>query len=384
MADKFKISCETDFCTPTCDNVFDLVHVSYLIRGGTRVMWDLVPTFEDEKPWEFQLQVGESGNPNAHDWENVGLPVEDGCYAIDASKHEYGKSPNTHYRIKLTTPNGVYYSEPTAKMGVLAPRDWRLAREIVRRELVRFKYSAQDGYLLKRIISGKTCTRCLDFQTNEVKDPYCPNCYGTGKECGYYYPMGCIWADVSPVTKKMHVDDQGARGTVQDITVSGRMLMLPLINEYDVWVSRKTDDRYYILSIQNAAEIRGVPLIANVEMKPAPYTDVIYDIPIPQQDDYLEPVGDECLDKNADPSLITINPTGLEFIQAIDKDLISEIPYQYLKSEAVMEEVRMSLLKLNQLMRMSKEKGDKDTEENLTGLKEKLEASLNIMNGLDK
>ena len=41
----------------------------------------------------------------------------------------------------------------------------------------------------------------------------------------------------------MHVDDQARRGTVKDIVVTGRMLMLPLIDEQDIWVSRKTDDR---------------------------------------------------------------------------------------------------------------------------------------------
>ena len=65
------------------------------------------------------------------------------------------------------------------------------------------------------------------------------------------------------------------------------MLMLPLLQETDVWVNRETDDRYYIHSIQDVAEIRGVPLIANVEMRPAPYTDIAYTIPIPQQDEFL-------------------------------------------------------------------------------------------------
>lgn len=288
MAGNYNISCEGNDCLPNCDNVFDLVHVSYLIRGGTRVMWDLIPEFKDPTPWVFQLQVGETGNEDASDWEDVGLAVANTCYAIDSQKHEYGSTANTHYRIKLTTPAGVYYSNPTAKTGILQPRDWRLAKEIVRRELVRFKYSAQDGYLLKRIISGPGCTRCLDFQTNEVTDPYCPQCRGTGKECGYYYPMACIWADLSPQAKRMDVDDQAVRGTVQDIVVTGRMLTLPLIAENDVWVSRKTDERFYIRSIQHIAEMRGVPLLANVEMRPAPFTDVIYDVEIPQQDIWLQ------------------------------------------------------------------------------------------------
>jgi hypothetical protein len=86
----------------------------------------------------------------------------------------------------------------------------------------------------------------------------------------------------------MNIDDQGMRGTVQDIKVSARMLMLPLIGEQDVWVNRKTDDRYYIQSIQHTAEIRGVPLIANVVLRPAPFSDIVYKIAIPQQDDWLQ------------------------------------------------------------------------------------------------
>ena len=287
--ENFAVSCEPNQCVPDCANVFAMVHVSYLIRGGTRVMWTLTDSFNDPTPWSFQLQVSRVANQNADDWENVGLPVENSCYAIDPIKQNYAKATqDAHYRIKLTTPHGTYYSNPTAKAGILMPRDWRLAQEIVRKERVRFRYSSQDGYLLKRRVSGKDCPRCLDLQTMEVTDPYCPQCWGTGKECGYYYPLGCIWADLSPVTRKKNIDDHGMRGTIQDIIVTGRMLMLPLIDELDVWISRKTDDRYYIQAIQDVAEIRGVPLIANVEMRPAPYTDVIYNIPIPQQDAWLQ------------------------------------------------------------------------------------------------
>jgi len=288
LVPNYKVTCEANQCPPTCDNVFDMVHVSYLIRGGTRVMWVLVSEFRDPEPWTFQLQVGSSGNENADDWQDVGLPTENSCYAIDSTKRVYGKTQDTHYRVKLTTDNGTYYSEPAAKSGILMPRDWRLAQEVVRKEKLRFKYTSQDGYLLKRRTTGEDCGKCLDLQTGEVTDPYCKECWGTGKQCGYYYPMACIWADLSPKTRRMHIDDNATRGTVKDVVISGRMLMLPLIDEQDVWVSRKTDDRYYIHSIQDVAEVRGVPLVANVELRPAPFSDVIYDIPIPQQDEWLQ------------------------------------------------------------------------------------------------
>ena len=285
ISTNYDISCEENYCPPNCENVFDLVHVSYLIRGGTRVLWQLVPDFRDPFPWSFQLQVGTSGNPQADDWQDVGLPVDNSFYAIDRSKRAYNRVQQTHYRVQLTTSQGVYYSDPVAKTGILGVRDWRLASEIIRKERLRSRYVAQDGYLLKRRISGTNCQTCLDLQTGEVTDPYCPECRGTGKQCGYFYPMSCIWADLSPTSHRLHQDDR--RGVVQDIVVPARMLMLPLISEYDVWVSRKTDERYYIHTIQHAAEFRGVPLIAKVELRPAEFTDVIYDIEIPQQDAWL-------------------------------------------------------------------------------------------------
>jgi len=271
-------------CPSQCENVFDRVHVSYLIRGGTRVMWDLLPDFTDPLPHTFTLQVGRSGNPSADDWEDVGLPSENTFYAVDGDQRVWGKTQYTHYRVKLETPSGTYYSEPTDGIGILGRRDWRIAREIIRKEKLRNRLASSEGVLLKRREHGPKCTQCVDLQTQEVKDPDCENCFGTGFQCGYFYPMGCVWADLSPKTRRKHLDDQGMRGVVADIVMSARMLMLPLIQEYDVWVNLKTDDRYYIHSIQHIAEIRGVPLIANVELRPAEYSDVIYSIEIPQQE----------------------------------------------------------------------------------------------------
>jgi hypothetical protein len=281
------VSCEPRPCPTSCENIFDMVHVSYLMRGGTRVMWQLLNTFNDPQPWLFQLQTGQTGNPLADDWQDVGIAVENTCYAIDPQQRDFNKTLNTHYRVKLITPNQTYFSDPTAQTGILNVRDWRLAREIVRKEKLRANFTSQDGYLLKRRLTGANCTRCLDLQTMEVKDPYCPQCWGTGKQCGYYYPMACIWVDMAPSASKLNMDDQAVRGTIQDVRIKARMLMLPLIGEQDIWVSRKTDTRYYIESIQDIAEIRAVPLIAQVDLRPAPFTDVAYRIPIPQQDDWL-------------------------------------------------------------------------------------------------
>ena len=263
-----------------CPAVFDRVHVSYLIRGGTRVMWDLVPEFVDPLPYTFQLQVGRVGGTGG-EWDDVGIPQDNTFYAIDGEQRVYGKTQWTHYRVELTTPVGTYYSQPTNLMGILSHRDWRMAKEIVRKERLRCRLAASEGFLLKRRFSGPKCTLCTDLQTEECRDPDCPQCYGTGYQCGYYYPMACVWADISPRAVHKKTNNEATRGTIADIVVSGRMLMLPLLEENDVWVNKVTDDRYYVHRIQNVAEIRGVPLVADVELRPAAFTDTVYEIEIP-------------------------------------------------------------------------------------------------------
>jgi len=269
-----------------CPLVFDRVHVSYLIRGGTRVMWDLVPEFVDPLPYTFQLQVGRTGVDVGGEWENVGLSLENGCMAVDGEQRPYGAMQWTHYRVQLTTPNGIYYSEPTGLEGILARKDWRLARNIIRNERLRHKLATSEGYLLKRRFSGVRCSACSDVQTDECRNPDCEMCYGTGFQCGYYYPVSCVYADLNPSATRKQIDPQSMRGTVSGgAAAPARMLQVPLLEELDVWVNKKTDDRFFIHSIQNLAEWRSVPLIARVELRLAPYTDIIYDVPIPQHEE---------------------------------------------------------------------------------------------------
>jgi hypothetical protein len=280
-------NCPPD-CPPECESVFDRVVVSYLVKGGTRVMWELLDTFTAPNPLTFQLQVGSTLNPNADDWEDVGLPVVNQYYAIDPEQRVWGKLNYAAYRVQVTTADAqVFYSAPTGGMGILKRREWRLARDIVRSRLVYYRRepgsNAQMGYLLKRRWQGPKCPTCLDLQTQESRNPDCPDCYGTGFQCGYFYPMSCVWASLDPKTYRTQLDGGQGRGTIDDIIVKADMIMVALMSEGDVWVNHKTDDRYYIHKVQHTAEMRGVPLTAAIEMRPIPFSSSIYGIEIPEQ-----------------------------------------------------------------------------------------------------
>lgn len=279
-------------CGPECESVFDRVVVSHIISGPTRVMWELLPTFTDAGPLEFQLQVGATASNDSDDWEDVGLPVVDQYFATDDEQRVWGKTNYTHYRLVLTTATGVYYSTPVGGMGVLDRRSWRRARETIRsrRVAMRVGQNGQKGYLLKRRWTGEDCPVCLDYQTKEVRNPACPTCYGTGKKCGYYYPVSCVWAEISPRAHRTELDGGQGRGTINDVVVPSVMVMTDLLEEDDIWVADRSDDRYYVHKVTHIEEERGVPLVAQVELRLVPFTSVVYTIPVP---DVLRRNGEE-------------------------------------------------------------------------------------------
>lgn len=272
-------------CGDPCRSVFDRVVVRHYIKGGALVMWELLDTFTDPGPLTFQLQVGTTNNPLADDWQDVGLPVENQYSAVDPEQRVWGKTNFTHYRVRVTSPLGTYYSLPTGGMGVLSRGEWLLARELVRQRKVDYRKgkAAQEGYLLKRRWTGQRCYDCMDLQTQESRDPDCESCYGTGFQCGYYYPMSCVWAKLSPRARRTELDGGQGRGTVNDIVVHADMLLTDLMAEDDVWVSDRADDRYYVHRVTHTAEVRGVPVAGQVELRPIPFSSIIYSIEIPEQ-----------------------------------------------------------------------------------------------------
>ena len=260
----------------SCQNVFQRVHVTYIVHGSTRVMWDLYPEFVDPLPHTFQLQVGRTGVQDADDWQNVGLPLDNSFWAVDTAQRTFGLLQPTHYRVQLTTSLGIYLSEPTGIAGVLDFRSWRLAREIVRKEKLRSRLATANGYLLKARVGGTRCPVCADLQTDEARNADCETCYGTGWRGGYFRPMPGVWADIDPQAAPAEQYEQGTLANAH-----GRILHIPLIEERDVWVNAATDDRFFIHKLQNIVEFRGtLPLIARADFHLAAHSHVIYTIPM--------------------------------------------------------------------------------------------------------
>lgn len=260
---------------------FRRIFVDHMIDGVSRVTWQLQSNFNDPGPRQFQLQASASGLEDSTDWENVGAAGVDNWFADDDKRRLRGKRLHTYYRLKLVTGLKTYVSNAVGVYGILPEADWIVAREIVRKEILRGHKVGREGVLLKRIRYGPKCTRCRDYLTGGgVTDSRCPECRGTGFKVGYHPPAHLTCWDVpgEPVAEQRN----GAQppGQSREAAIKARALGFPDLDLEDVWVDGHSDQRWYVELVEQTCVLRGVPLIVDVTMRLAPYTDVIYRVPV--------------------------------------------------------------------------------------------------------
>lgn len=259
---------------------FKRVSVDHMVRGTTRIWWQLESAFNDVGPYSFQLQVGRTGLKDAADWENVGDPVVNGYMAADPVWRESGYDNTLHYRVVLKTPTTTYVSQAASCFGQLNTRDLVLAQEIVRKERVRNTLVSAPGYLLKRMRYGKACTRCLDPLTKEITDNDCPECSGSGFAVGWHPPLAMQCWDLSPQTIEEDVDNNVKGNTRNNPYVTARVIGFPAVNKWDVWVNANSDERWAVESIKIVAAIRNIPLVYELKLGLLPFSNSVYAVEV--------------------------------------------------------------------------------------------------------
>jgi len=269
--------------------VFDRVAVDYEVRGTARIVWEINPHFQEPNPWIFQLQVAEANvlPDNNSNWTDVGPPLVNLFSTTDSElRLSTGKEKIVYYRVKLTTAdNQIFYSPIATIYGHLDYKSNNIANEIVRKEDLRHRRlkASVEGYILKARRSGTPCPVCLDTRTGEVTDSKCETCFGTRWKGGFYPPMPAVYGDLGLVGDVHLRRDLQAEGMVMPYNIQARFLAAPFITAYDVWVNKTSDDRSFIHPIRVVAQIRGVPLIIDAELRQIPYDDVVYKFPVPRE-----------------------------------------------------------------------------------------------------
>ena len=259
---------------------FERVSIRYSVDGTTGVTWELSRLFTDPKPHTFTLQGAYSSTDN-NEFANIGLPFNEAFYATDADKRIFAQTQDFYYRVKLVTPLRTYYSEIVSAFKNLVYRDWRLARDVIRKEVLRHsKYTSLKGFLLKRKRYGARCTACTDYLTEEVTNSDCVVCKGTGLTQGYFAAVPA-YMELGLHQAREEMDSAQAVGTKKDVVIPGcRMLGDPVPDSYDVFVDSGSDRRFIIHEIISAAEMRGYPVVTTVNVRQANFSDIVYTVPM--------------------------------------------------------------------------------------------------------
>lgn len=262
-------------------NPFKQVTVTFNPEGGTRVVWVMDRRFADPMPHIYQLQVSRSSASTADDYQNVGTPVSNGFFAVDDERRLAGKSLDVHYRVKLTTPVGVYYSDPTSALQYLNKKDWLLARDQIRqlKKLIKKYTGCYEGMLLKRKRFGPVCPSCNDRLTDEPKNSKCPTCFGTGIIAGYFAAVPDFNLELGLEQSREKVELQAA-GTSRQMVITAFAPADIMVNSRDVFVALRSGRRWHIETVATIAEMRGYPTKYQLELRLAPFSDVIYKVPL--------------------------------------------------------------------------------------------------------
>lgn len=253
-------------------------HFNALTKSRVQVAWVMDPAFDEPGPWKFTLERGRSPTDDA--WEPV-AETTDQPWLFDNHPVMGSHERSTFYRIVLVDGNDRrHVSQPTSFLQTWDHYDWRLMREVMRKETkLQQKKTGSRGVLLKARVWGDPCPVCVDPETGQVKRSQCLTCYSTGYVGGYYPPIE-YWLTLDPAQRMKRL--QGDGGLVTTVVETARGLAWPCPEGNDIWVQLDTNKRYLIGDdIAAIARHRGIDLILQLRLTELPQSNIVYQVPTP-------------------------------------------------------------------------------------------------------
>jgi hypothetical protein len=259
---------------------FEKVDIFPGYAAGFTFRWVLSPLFVDPLPWTFVVQMSPEPAVTSASWHAISPVLTNKMLWVDDVRRLINKDEVLYFRIKLTTPKGVHYSDVRTPYGDLPKREWLIAKEIMRKEILQAKkMSGIIGQLWSISTFGPVCTHCKDPITGDILNSACEFCYGTGREPGYHGPYAA-WMTFSTAAKDEQMAEDGS-GTRQPYSFQIRMVVCPYVKDSDVIVDPCRDKRYYVDAVKMEAEIRRVALVQTLTVHEAPNSEPIYKLGIP-------------------------------------------------------------------------------------------------------
>jgi hypothetical protein len=244
------------------------------------IQWMLDPGFSDIGPFRFSVEAAED---QAFGRLLYVLDAGTGFHVIDRTRLRQGQTIDLIYRVRLRTGSGAeHVSEPILYLGGRQNRhQLQVAREIMRKEFVRMRYTGLSGWLLKRRNYGMRLPENLDPVTGVPLTDRSSD-FGTGYEGGYY-PAIRVTYSVEDGETEVRLHPEGA-GTTASEQASHRYAGFPLLEPQDILVN-KVNHRYRYSTVKTTVmPATAIAVVQQCGGALLPPTDPAYRLPVPPED----------------------------------------------------------------------------------------------------
>lgn len=241
---------------------------------GFSFAWSLAPSTFDLPPYRFTVELGETQDGP---WTAISPVLEDTYLWEDEGLVAVSHAPVLYYRVKGDFGGRVSYSVVRQPYGDLPRREFLVARNIRRIELLNMvKLSGTVADMYVRSVFGPKCAACTDPVTGGVVNPACTACFGTGRTPGYHGPYR-IWVSFSP--SQVHTSlETGQPSVSHSAAHEVRMLGSPRAKKHDIIVDKASGKHYIVDMVASLAELRRIPLTQMLKVDELPVTDPVYRI----------------------------------------------------------------------------------------------------------
>ena len=237
--------------------------------------WSLRGGFNDEGPWKFVVEMGRT---QEGEWTPISPELEDVFAWRAPDPPRVNKDSVLFFRLVLKTADGVYATDARTPYGDLDRREFLIARDIMRREVLHMRKLAGTECDVWSVSNyGRRCTRCIDPETGHSRDSHCPVCFGTGFVPPYRGPFR-VWCSFSENNQHRMTEGNEGNGVDEQKMFSVRMVSSVPVKKNDVLHDVASGKRHYVQEVQISAELRRVPIVQTVVVSEIAVTDPAYKI----------------------------------------------------------------------------------------------------------
>jgi hypothetical protein len=238
--------------------------------SATSLVWYPDPTWVSPR---YDVYRSESPEGPWVKLTNVAIP--DTQYS-DATTKLASKYQHDYYVVQVWQ-GGVSrgFSAPITHENVLSPWHFKRKQEINRREwIILSRFNGVESIVLKRVQHGKygyRCSRCWDDVRKLILDDFCPVCYGTTWQGGYYKGIRTLLNYDSVVEADAPTDE----GRVEPATLQAWTIAYPNLSANDL-VIHVPDRRVYRVDVVQNTVLQTVTVRQICRLVQLPPTCVEY------------------------------------------------------------------------------------------------------------